>query len=516
MDNTFVSVIVKGEVNNDILKDIQAWEDMQGVLMEFIFEQMAIDASKQSFLCMPRTDSETDVDYICRVIASSRGKFVTWIDCDDVFCKDALKKMCAIFSANHEVKVVCGQFAVSDAFGEKVFLKNPPLGKERVIQRVESCFLVEKDFLLTALRACKCETLWTQYLWNAVYQQGGNIVYIDEVLLKKKKYDVRGEFKKSFVTMIKESLDCGNIEDLDFLLDSIHTKCGKDYLLDRLIGCISGEVQALWRQRHAYHEKQDIPQKEKKVVYAPYISKKALTIHVEYGGLGDNLFLSHIPRIAKESGKFDKIYLAKRTQFRSQDIYKMIWEMNPFLDGVIEDEGISVVLPKEAWTAIQHKEGNILDFMLIELGLDDGERFHEPELYYKPQCNEILQSKVIYDPNYVTNAGDSVYPGMVDRYFHENGIGIDYMLRPRGKYVTLHSLKEQYTTKSLFDFCDALHSAKDVYCYATGTATLCAAIGKSAHVLFGDNMKGWGEVFFHSKLHQYIELANGEMKSFDF
>lgn len=507
MDNIVVSIIIKGEVNTDIWKVLQSWKDVQGVSVELVVDQLNPNVQFTGGCWLPQLAHESKKEYLYRASVASKGQYISWIDSDDEFCEGALKKMCDVFSANHNAKVVCGQFAVCDLWGEKVFLKDPPIGESRVIQRVESCFLVEKGFLLSALTECECETLWAQYIWNFVYQQGGEIVYIDEVLLKKNTYEVHSELKKSFVQLIKEFADSGNVGDLNFILESIEKKCGKEYLLNRLIGCISGEAQSYWEKRHLADDKKKDSPKENKVIFAPFVAKRELVIYVEYGGLGDNLFLSHIPRIAKESGKYDRVYLARRTLFRSQDIYKMIWKLNPFLDGVTEENGCPVVLPKEAWESIQNKEGNILDYTMIALGLDDGKRFHEPEIYYKPQQHNILQSKVIYDPNYITNAGDSVTPEMVHRFFCEHGVIVDYMLMPKGKYISIHSLKEQYKTKSLFDFCDALYSAKDVYCYATGTATLCAAIGKSARVLYGENMKGWGEVFFHSKLHEYKELT---------
>ena len=35
---------------------------------------------------------------------------------------------------------------------------------------------------------------------------------------------------------------------------------------------------------------------------------KDLIIKIEYGGLGDHLFFSHIPRIAKEMNSYDKVW----------------------------------------------------------------------------------------------------------------------------------------------------------------------------------------------------------------
>ena len=67
---------------------------------------------------------------------------------------------------------------------------------------------------------------------------------------------------------------------------------------------------------------------------------KKLIIEIRKGGLGDHLFYSHLPRIAKETGAFDSVYISNHSFFRNEDYKKLIWESNPFVDGFTEDRGV--------------------------------------------------------------------------------------------------------------------------------------------------------------------------------
>jgi len=59
------------------------------------------------------------------------------------------------------------------------------------------------------------------------------------------------------------------------------------------------------------------------------------------------------------------------------------------------------------------------------------------------------------------------------------------------------------SSHSLEDFCSIIASCKEIYCFATGTATLAAALGKKAHVFYS---KGFNPQYLHSKNNIYIEL----------
>jgi hypothetical protein len=224
-----------------------------------------------------------------------------------------------------------------------------------------------------------------------------------------------------------------------------------------------------------------------------------LIIQIKHGGLGDHLFYSHIPRIAKESGKYSKVFISNTSNLRNKDYKKLVWEMNPHVDGFTDEIGISI----DAGDITKKDECNLLDKIMLGFGLDDGKRYHEPEIYYKPKNIAELNNKVIYDPNYISNAGFVNGP-KVQKYFKKHNIEINYQLLARPPHsIPIFKFEEFIKGDSFWDFIDIVYSAKKVYCLVTGTATLLPALGKSAYVLHTKDIR---IVFRHSKLNKYIEL----------
>jgi len=224
-----------------------------------------------------------------------------------------------------------------------------------------------------------------------------------------------------------------------------------------------------------------------------------LVIKIKHGGLGDHLFYSHIPRIAKESGKYDKVFISNKSNLKNKDYKKLIWEMNPYIDGFTDIDGIYIenVDVKKTDTA------NLLDKIMLGFGLDDGKRYHEPEVYYKPKNIPELNNKIIYDPNYISNAGFLNWP-KVQKYFRKNRVHIDYQMSIRPPHsIPIFQFGEFLKCESFWDFLDVVYSAKKVYCLVTGTATLLPALGKSADVIYTKDIR---LVFRHSKLNNYIQL----------
>ena len=240
-----------------------------------------------------------------------------------------------------------------------------------------------------------------------------------------------------------------------------------------------------------------------------YIYKKfdnirhhTFVIQVFYQGLGDHLFFSHLPRVAKKVG-FKKVLVSEHSEFRSPEARKLIWENNLYIDGFTREKGYRA----PDFTKLSPKI-NLLDKVMIDQGLDDGERFHEPEVYYKPKIIKELKEKNVYDPNYIANAG-KMKSAELKRYLDRHKIRIDYQmaLRRGSNHIPLIGKVEELDTISkgstLEKFCDVICSCKRIYCLTTGTATLAAALGKPATVFYGE---GVGLQFHHSKLHRYVKL----------
>jgi len=226
---------------------------------------------------------------------------------------------------------------------------------------------------------------------------------------------------------------------------------------------------------------------------------KELVLQIKFGGLGDHLFYSHLPKIAKEVGGFDKVFISKHSALPAKEIQRVIWELNPYVDGFSDQPGVSAPVDLKLGAGM-----NLLDAVMLSVGLDDGKRFHEPEIYYKPKLIAELQNKNIYFPNFISNAGFLSGP-KVGKYFKDQNIHIDYQgsVREKESSVVILDFDAYLKTVHFTDFVDAIFSANNVYCLVTGTASLGPSLGKRLNVF---HSKEIAPEFLHSRLNNYICL----------
>ncbi len=212
--------------------------------------------------------------------------------------------------------------------------------------------------------------------------------------------------------------------------------------------------------------------------------QKTLIIEIPYAALGDHLFHSHLPRIAKETGSYDKVYISLKSPFRHPETKHLVWDLNPFIDGFIDEHGTTCDIFK---FSKQSQEINLLDKIMFHYGLDDGKRWHEPEIYYKPKFIEKYHCS-IYDPNYISWVGE-IDKWDIMAYFKKEKIKFDAIMKIRNNKALYIPQKEDkfIETLTLMDFCDLIYSSTRLYCLTTGTAPLAASMGKSVTVLFGKN-----------------------------
>ncbi|MDH7515479.1 MAG: hypothetical protein QHI48_06380 [Bacteroidota bacterium] len=221
--------------------------------------------------------------------------------------------------------------------------------------------------------------------------------------------------------------------------------------------------------------------------------RRTLVIRVPFGGLGDHLFRSHLPRIAKETGVYERVLVSNLSEYRDPEIRTLVWEQNPFIDGFTDEDAPVPVFPSVP------KGMNLLDRMMLEYGMDDGTRFHEPEIYYRPGKAEAAAGKSVYDPNWVSNTG-IISKRKLHKHFRRSGLP-DFQMPPRAKTVLLDGIPFYPHPTSLFEYCNILASAERFTCLLSGGATLAAALGVPAVVLYG--RRAPAAMFRHSRLHRY-------------
>ncbi len=218
-----------------------------------------------------------------------------------------------------------------------------------------------------------------------------------------------------------------------------------------------------------------------------------LVLKIKYGGLGDHLLHSPLPRIAKEEYNYDEVCISNYSAYNNPNTKRLVWDLNPFVDGYVDEDG-----PYPQFGSVPEGK-NLLDGVADFFGLGDGsERFREPELYYEPEFIPELKDAVIFEPNHSNNKGIPSRNN-VKRYLRDKGVTHQMKLLHGGNVIRAKIIDAQ----KLERFCDVIYSCKAFFCFTSGCATLSAALGKPTTVLYTDGVLA---MFHHSKLHTYIKI----------
>ncbi len=204
---------------------------------------------------------------------------------------------------------------------------------------------------------------------------------------------------------------------------------------------------------------------------------------IEYGGLGDHLFYSPLPRILKERGIADKVYLSNKSRFRGSETYELVWRTNPYLDGRSD----------EPPTALKHQNpsvNKIINLALAQHGIDCQIEAN-PEIYLNESVNFQYAQNHYIDFNYTSYTGAFT---LLDALA---------ILRKNPQLVIVNPSKsllrwarnDYMTTTSLREYALLVKSAASFASLASGGATLSLALGRPCTMYYG---YGHNQLFRHS------------------
>lgn len=221
---------------------------------------------------------------------------------------------------------------------------------------------------------------------------------------------------------------------------------------------------------------------------------KILDLYIRYTGLGDSLFHSHIPKLAKAKGyKIVNVYVDE--SIIESEKTELIWRENPFVDNIL--------INKNKYQSVTGVRNGIplLDSIAMDMGLADKIENFEPEIYFCPTKN--YNDLVVYDGNFITGAG-FIDRKVIDKTLeYENNL---IYLQPLSKRYIKPNLEpvEYLKTTSLKEYFNLVATAHKFYCLVSGGASLRPAFNKTATVFYGI---GQCSEHRHSKLNNYINSA---------
>jgi len=223
--------------------------------------------------------------------------------------------------------------------------------------------------------------------------------------------------------------------------------------------------------------------------------KKQLIIHCEYGGLGDHLFFSPIPRLAKIAG-YDKVYLSSSSNFRSLEVFDLVWNSNPYFDGVIDAANAEI-------RSIAYDEtcdNNILEQFANCFNLPFS-RPLLPELYYSPIKDSLILNKIVVDLNYVSFVG-AVSKYKILKYLKTFDPESILLVNCKSNFFKAHF--ETIDTQSIYHYLQLIISAKQFVCMTSGGATLACCYHVNAVCFYG---YGQNKIFHHCPSHKYVDVS---------
>ena len=193
-----------------------------------------------------------------------------------------------------------------------------------------------------------------------------------------------------------------------------------------------------------------------------------------WGGLGDNLQYSTLPRLYTE--KNIEFYISTHNTYRNDEIFNFVWKNNPYVKGILDLPGnvgaCTADLPLGT-------TDNIISYSEIKHGFEGQNRY--PEIYYVPNFIPELKNKIIVDLTAISimkqGVGSLYNIDILNNYI--NQIPDDALL-VRFNKINIETLPNKFNSfieiNSLEDYADIISSCKEYYCLYSGGNILSAGL----------------------------------------
>jgi hypothetical protein len=225
------------------------------------------------------------------------------------------------------------------------------------------------------------------------------------------------------------------------------------------------------------------------------MTKKRYVFEVAFGGLGDHLFYSPLPRLLKQLGLADEVYLHNKSPFRNPETFDLVWKPNPFLDGVTDEA------PSQ-YISCQSTIQRVINLEMAKHGICLKDEIN-PEVYAQIPVEQKYQDRSYLDLNYISFAGAFT---VVDKIQLARRLRDHILVNPARHLLPFTSEPPVYTS-SVFDYASLILSARSFSALTSGGASLAAGLGKPCTVYFGF---GHNPVNRHS-CNQHLQIGGDNL-----
>lgn len=208
-------------------------------------------------------------------------------------------------------------------------------------------------------------------------------------------------------------------------------------------------------------------------------------LYQPYGGLGDNLQFSTLAERFSEIG-YD-FYISDKNVYRNNEIYDLVWGLNPHVKGVSTNDpniGSMHILQKNQGESIIYNWEYTYGFEPIN---------RTPKIYYKPNLIEEYKDIIFVDISSISlnpieiNEISDIIPESVLQYKIAIPNFLNSISNQNNHKILQYNKKDMIIDiKSIFHYCDIIHSCVWYVCSFSGGSLLASALNKQNTICIAD------------------------------
>ena len=209
-------------------------------------------------------------------------------------------------------------------------------------------------------------------------------------------------------------------------------------------------------------------------------------LYQRWGGLGDNLQFSTLPRRFSENGI--DTFISRKNAVRNDEIKKLVWDLNPFVNNCESDDPPNCGMESTALTKTKRQAlesaRNIIEWQEIRHGFDPKSLL--PEIGYSPQIIPDLGDTVVLDLGAISGFKHNKYDmgaliRNIDNILKENQNYKIVLIKNeynKGHLDDRYSSIEILETRDIFHYADVIKSCKKFVCLLSGSVVLASCVRK--------------------------------------
>ena len=199
-----------------------------------------------------------------------------------------------------------------------------------------------------------------------------------------------------------------------------------------------------------------------------------------HGGLGDSLQFSTLPEeFHKQQDR--KTYILEDAPFRNPEIYDLVWDKNPYVEGKKSgtwNAGDLPDIPYQEMCMGGKGTGNMISNWELFHGLEPVNS--HPKIYYEPEIHDGYKDVFIVDftsttIGYDENKLKNILRDMKKEYSDKRFLSIDFV-----KSVSSNSYDLEYDgcveVESIFRYCDLMASSYGLLTLSSGASHMSSAV----------------------------------------